>query len=241
VPALPSAEAEPFALHGLKLDPQTLTASTGLVLRGKPLMTAQARYRRTATIAKAFELGGMLNARAEQGAVFHLVETRPELDGVDSSRWCGPVTHGTVWGKRVTRAGCVHSSYDGYQWSVWPETVRPLLTQSINPPMTGVATAGALELNPTAEESATHPVELRLMGIGRKDLTVELLSLASEKPLAVWRKTLPFDAAGVAVVSLWDRQLVLTRSGKGVTASLKADGDGQAPDAPDAVAVAAAR
>jgi hypothetical protein len=89
----------------------------------------------------------------------------------------------------VTRAGCVQSVPEGYAWNLWPEEPRPLLTQSSAAPLGGVVKAGSLRLEPLPTDAKTHAVEMRLVDLTRDELTLELLSLGSSKPVSLWRRT----------------------------------------------------
>lgn len=228
VPALPSAPAgQAFAVHGLQLLPDSVALSSGPICWGQSILSAQANYRSAAKVVEPLELGGALKVRVEQDTTLYLVDDRPEPDGVESSRWCGPLTQGTVWGKRVTRAGCIQSVPEGYAWTLWLEEYRPLLTRSVNPPFSGVAKAGVLRLEPVTERSAPQPVELRLAGLTNRDMTLELVAIGSAKPVAIWRRTVAVGPDNRAVVPFWTRRLVLTRTGRGLVSAALEPGDGR--------------
>ena len=231
VDRLPSAPAhEQYALHGVRLDSATLHLTAGTVRRGQTILTAEASYRQNAVIAETFNLGAKLNVQADKGAVFHLVDMRADPDGEESSDWCGPLTNATVFGKRVTRPGCIHSAFEGYVWALWLEEMRPLLTTSINPPMLGVQREGKLVLQPIPIGDDRQPVEMRLHNISTAGVEVDLMALGSGKALSLWRQEFSLADGHETIIPFWTKRLSLHRQGDAIRAELLDGGDGTAPN-----------
>jgi hypothetical protein len=232
VDPLPSAPPhDAFALHGIRLYPGSLHASERPVRRGQALVTGDAAFRENATVAETFDLGRKASIHAEKGAEFHLVDMRDDTRGEESSDWCGPLTATTVFGKRKTWPGCIHSDFNGYVWALWLEEMRPILTTSINAPMLGVQREGRLMLESIVAGTDHQHVELRLAGVSATTVELTLVTLGSGKALPLWRQAFPLADGGETEIPFWTKTVDLARHGDMVTSTLSERGDGTAPNA----------
>lgn len=216
---LPPLRQGPWLVGGVKLDGAQMTLAAGPVGPKQALVSGVGGYAGTARLTQPLSSKfGPNTWTAPVGTVFHQIDY--QLHG--AGYWCGELTGRNITGTSTT-TWCFTNLYKSYYVNVgWQR--RWLVATFPNP-------AGLKTVSPMALEvmETTSPIAL--------DWTLDLLSLKAQtvllramvrhdgKELEVWRGELAWDASGQARLPCWDRALVLTRSGKTLTAAW-ADGDG---------------
>ena len=252
VAPLPRIEAEPFTVGAAKLDAASLQVVAGPIARGGLLVSGQLRHRAIAKATAAFvDHYGPVSFSVDEGAIFYAVEyVEPSPVGA-STIWCGPVHNRSAF-VQTTNTKCFQSTFDDYR--VYMEDayapISGLRSWMFGPPADEQAKltlkTGALHLTSGADDpTPTMDLELRLTGIGARQVWLEAAAMKDKSSIAFWKGQVLFDKDGVAVLPFWTRRLVLRRDGNDadrVVAALTPDGDGRGwTDTPQAPATPAVR
>jgi len=225
VPPLPQAPEESLVYAGLRFDPTNLIPATGVVGRGGQVLAGSVSHRRTGWLSAALTTRPYpsITGEVKEHTIFYQV-VLPGEDGPAETYWCGEVIHRNALGSRPNY-WCFFSDEDGYKMVVpggqrWHATFVD--ANSIRVP--GNERMEILESHDDLVGSMD--LALRIAKIGGSAVTLEAVLSKDGKSETIWTGTLPFDAAGNAVLPFWDHRLVVTRSGDGVTVAFTADGDG---------------
>ena len=225
VPPLPEGLDEPYAFGGVRFDPAVLTVAAGPVTAGGTVLSGVIAHRRTARLKSAVDVSAIAKLHFDAGTIFHQVVLPTDFDPVQTY-WCGPVREATLLAGVRSITVCVFTDDKGYRLAIAGN--QPWLSDAPAP-------AGALWKDVIAdfsmEESDTDllgPMDFALTvgRIGSKTVSLAAKATKDGKSVALWDGDLPFGADGVAVLPFWGCRLVLTRTGKAVTAAFTPDGDG---------------
>jgi hypothetical protein len=225
VPPFAPAAAEPYAVGGLRLDPATVKVYAFGILPNQMVLTAKASHRRTAVLKADFRVAGLLDQRAEAGAVFHQVSYRAQAEVPGATAWCGPVANNSIRG-RITMPFCIWSTFDGYR------VAQPLNGESW---LAGAGSAGAPVMSPASEllldESdgdLLGPVEvsLNLARLTKAGAFLEAVAAHDGKKVVFWEGFVALDAEGRGELPFWRQRLRIVRKEGALRASLTDDGDG---------------
>ncbi|EJL34767.1 hypothetical protein PMI01_01460 [Caulobacter sp. AP07] len=231
-PPLPPSEPQPYGVGGVRLDPASLKAATGLAQAdgvNNIVLTATAAHLRTATLKTPMDLKlGMGRLVAPAGAVFHLIDYGPGATPVAprGAAWCGPISLKSMLMKRVG-ATCFVNVPGGYEmspsgnlstWLAGPEGVVRGSLGSID---------GAIDLAPS-DTDLIGPMTVALRVVGGSETTIALQATAARdgEAVIIWWGLAPINDAGRAVFPLWGHRLTVTRTGESYASVLTADGDG---------------
>lgn len=231
VPAVPPfapAAAEPYAIGGLKLDPATIVVAPHGVAPKQALLTARAVHRRTAVLKADFPVSGLLDTRAEAGAVFHQVSyaAAPKGGHTGDTQWCGPVRNNSIRG-RISNPYCIWATFEGYQTAL-PYGAKDWLKGDGAPAYPPGLVKGATL---TLEESPTDligPVDLvlNLVRLTKAGAQVEAVATRDGQKVSVWSGFVKLEN-GAGALPFWDKRLTITRTGEAVDPQLVDGGDGR--------------
>jgi len=226
VPPFAPAEAEPYAVGGLRLDPATVNAYAFGILPNQTVLTATAMHRRTAVLKADFQVGNLLDQRAEAGAVFHQVSYGAKGAPAGATAWCGPVANNSIRG-RITMPFCIWSTFDGYR------VAQPLSAESW---LAGAGSAGQPATAPATEllldESdrdllGPMDVSLNLTRLTKAGAFLQAVAVRDGKKVVFWEGFVALDAEGRGELPFWRQRLKLVRTQGALRASLTDDGDGR--------------
>lgn len=231
IPALPPYRAEPGTQGGLKVDLASLAVEDGPLAQGATIVSGKLTRWRTAVLAVPFATTeGPIKIAAEAGAIFHQVDYRPqraELLRDQGATWCGPVQQVSGQGVGAQEPYCFTSQADGYDvfrptgyvWLAGPYRDGFILPRSSH----------AIILDERAQDDfEPFDLQIKAAGLSASRVTLEAYAAHSGRTVLLWRRQLSFDAKGGAILPLWSRRALLTRSAQGgLTVSLDEHGDGQ--------------
>ncbi|MDQ0465588.1 hypothetical protein QO010_003377 [Caulobacter ginsengisoli] len=228
VPQLPPFREEPGTIGGVRVDMASLAATGGPVRKGEVLMTGRLARFRTAVLAQPFEGGGAIRVEAKAGTVFQLIDVRPQRSRwlrSQAATWCAQVNE-TTQGSTSPQNYCFYSLRDGYE-AVRAQG-RPWLWGGYG----GIRVpniAGPILLEERAGgDEAPIDFEVRLVAVSSRRIGVAVTARKGERAVGLQYRDLPLGADGKAVLPLWSRRLVITRtSATEATAVLDDQGDGQ--------------
>lgn len=228
-PPLPAGDHAPFMVGPVRLHSDSLKLGEGTLGYGSALVTARATRRATASVRAAADVGVLpptiLRARgtAQTGAVFHQINYSgpPGAAEEDRTMWCGPVE--MPKGRKLI---CVTSHFTGQRIAM---ATGPAFFAAPDPDYSQVRldirTPLDLELLPP-ETSPVFDVELKAGWVTKRDISLWAVLTYEGKAVDVWSGARDFDADGRAILPFWDRDLVMTRDGKGVTVAFRPRTDG---------------
>jgi hypothetical protein len=229
IPAVPQfapAVAEPYAIGGLRLDPATVNAYAFGILPNQTVLTATATHRRTAVLKADFPVAGLLDQRAEAGAVFHQVSYGAQGASARATAWCGPVANNSIRG-RITMPFCIWSTFDGYR------VAQPLSGEAW---LAGEGSAGQPVMAPAKEllldESdrdllGPMDVSLNLTRLTKAGAFLQAVAVRDGKKVVFWEGVVALDGEGRGELPFWRQRLRLVRVQGALRASLTDDGDGR--------------
>ncbi|MFI4975111.1 MAG: hypothetical protein ACHP84_11280 [Caulobacterales bacterium] len=230
VPRLPPYRDEPLTQGGLKLDAGSLAPASGPVDAKGVVLTGKASRWRTAVLAEPFETtAGFIDVAGAPGAVFYQADVRPQREPLlrqDGATWCGPVTQTATQGAPSREVYCFTGRDDGYE--VYQTSGYDWFGGAYGDGFTLPRFNKPIVLNERADDDL-GPLDFEVRAITIKHDFVDLEGVVRRRgdEVAVWDRRLKFDAGGSAVLPLWTRRLVLTRTGAGsLNAALDANGDG---------------
>lgn len=241
VPPLPAYRAMPDTIGGLKIDVASLARRDGEIAVGGVAITGKAERARTAVLSTPIATPeGQVQVTGEPGAVFHLVDYRPQRAALlrnQGSTWCGPVTQTAASSPPAPATYCFTSTPDGYNvfrpsgfaWLAGPYRDGFVLPQYHNPIV--------LEER-DQDDLGPFELEITIADLTRSRIEVEARAVRDGKRVLVMKRELKFDGDGKATLPLWSRRAVFTRPAKErdevetrstpklVTVSLDDQGDG---------------
>ena len=223
----------PFVIGAVKLNPANMTVGQGVMERGGVLLSGTAEYAATGRLTKPLNLRSppLVNDTAAAGAILHEVEfarTTPLGTRTMTRIWCGPIGAPTVW-SRTPVTMCLRPGQRYDLEAFWPSTGRPWLGTTANSgALVGLEAVG-FEID-RSEASLLDSLGFRLevQRVTDKEAVVRAFARKGNEDALILVITSGFED-GVATIPLWSHRLVLTRSDKGVTAQLSADGNGDGP------------
>lgn len=213
-PGLPQLKSEAWAFQGVRIDPATLTPSTGAAAPNSVVIKGKVTYRRMARVKAAVDASSM---RVAEGSTVYAFASSG-----GPTVWCGDMKLG-IFG--IGRSYCARSdkdkiklltlatdnpflqTYEGSEASVSAESYQ-LDEQGVVPP-----------------EPMDFSITVRRIGAGGVSLVAQAMIKGEMRD--IWTGDMLFNDQGVAVLPFWGSRLTLTRSGDGVTAAFTADGDGK--------------
>jgi hypothetical protein len=229
VPQLPPFRDEAGTIGGVRVDLASLAAAAGPVKTGEALMTGRLSRVRTAVLTQPFEGGGgAIRVEAKAGTVFQLIDVRPQRSRwlrSQAATWCAQVDE-TTQGSTSPQNYCFYSLRDGY------EAVRaqgyPWLWASYGGiRVSGITGPILLEERADAGEPPLD-FEVRLVTLSARRAGVSVVARKGGRTVFLQYRDLPLGADGRAILPLWSRRLVITRtSSTEATAVLDDRGDGQ--------------
>jgi len=225
VPPLAPAAAEPYAVGGLRLDPATVKVYAFGIAPKQTVLTATAAHRRTAVLKADFPVAGLLDQRAEVGAVFHQVNYSAKEGPIGPTAWCGPVANNSIRG-RITMPYCIWSTFDGYR------VAQPLSGESwlagagfAGPTLTAPASALLLDESDRDLLGAVE-ISLNLARLTKAGAFLEAVAEHDGKKVVFWEGFVPLNAEGRGELPFWRQRLGIVRTEGALRASLTDDGDG---------------
>ncbi len=232
-PVAAGVGATPYVIGALRFDPTNMTAQSGVIGRNGMLVTGRAEYALTGRLTKTLHMtSSFLKETAEVGTAMHQLEVirRTSFGTLTANRiWCGPIGPGTIFSGKP-RNKCIHYGAKGFLEANWPSSSPSWLATSdrMDMPYGGFeAKDFEIEISETPD-MAPLDIGIKLHRVTADAAIIRFIATKDGEEAMVYQVTAPF-AEGLATVPLWSHQLVLTRSGNGVTAELTNDGDGTTP------------
>ena len=227
VPPLPTAADQPLTYSGIRFDPANLIAATGIIHTGEKIISGPVSHRRTARLVKdaVVPIPDTIAPRAKKGSIFYQV-VLPGEDGPKETYWCGEMIYKTIFGDAHVE-DCVINDEEGYGLvpplgQIWHPTG---FTHFLGEARTRVFYS-ALILDQSQQDLVGSMVfDIIISHLGKDSATLEAHLSKDGKTETFWTRELTFDAAGKAILPFWDHQIVLNRSGEGVSVKFTADGD----------------
>lgn len=223
----------PWQFGAEYVKPETLTISNGRLAKNDALLTASAqlgtRYRLQSPLA-----AWVHNAGAAAGAfVYQASDTHRSADGTlyRNDYWCVEAPAG--------EAQCVPAAFGqspGGQgraaWQLSPLSLDVYEGSYVTPYQPEYLNVGyrPIDAVPDPDTSpSTATVQMRVTDIEQGYVVVTLGLLQGQTFQAARAYSLPFDAQGDAVLSLWTKRIRLHHDGKMVSVTGTEDGDGEGP------------
>lgn len=216
-PPLPEVAAAPFTYGPMRLDPDTLVLTQGVVNQGGTVLKGPAGHIQTARVAADTRLPVLNGARFEAGATVYAA--RLMHAGQEWSFWCGPLKSGPF-----NLQGCVRNDPD---WGFVAVVGEGSWWAVEAPDGDGSDPDVLLQLEPS-DHDLVGPFDFYLVvrRVTAKEVKLTATVNRGKAWEDIWSYSVPFLSNGRAVLPFWSRRLVFTRSGDGVTATFEKDGDG---------------
>lgn len=229
VPPLPSYRAEIATQGGIRVDLDSLAASTESVAADGVALTGMVTRWRTATLVEPFATTeGRVRIAAKAGTVFHQVDHRPQRSALlrtQGATWCGPVEHLTDGSVGAPDVYCFTSQADGYdvfrpsgyEWLAGPHRGGLVLPRFREPIL--------LEERPS-DDLEPFALEIKAASVSPQ-LALEAYAVRAGRRVLLWERRLRYDDSGETVLPLWTKRAVFAKEPtKAVRVRLE-DGDGQ--------------